>query len=86
MNMNADLQFLAENSASIYTEVREAAERAVRKGDYNYSSFLFRIAGAAARIAAEKNKEMEDFLYDQSVECDSNACYYESLADEREEV
>jgi hypothetical protein len=83
--MNSDLKFLVESAASIYTEFREAAEKAVRRGDYNYASYLFRIAGSAARIAAEQNKDMEDFLYDQSVNCDANAYYYESLS-EHEEV
>jgi hypothetical protein len=84
--MNSDLKFLVETASTIYSEMREAAEKAVRRGDYNYASYLFRIAGSAARIAAEKNKEMEDYFYDESVKCDSSACYYESLADEREEV
>ena len=74
--MNSDLKFLVESAASIYTEFREAAERAVRKGDYNYASYLFRIAGSAARIAAEKNKDDEDYFYNRSVDCDSNAYYY----------
>jgi len=83
--MNPDLQFLIDTASTIYSEVREAAEKAVRRGDYNYASFLYRIAGSAARIAAEQNKDMEDFLYDQSVNCDANAYYYESLS-EHEEV
>jgi hypothetical protein len=83
--MNSDLKFLVESASSVYTEMREAAEKAVRRGDYNYASFLYRIAGSAARIAAEQNKDMEDFFYNTSIDCDANAYYYESLS-EHEEV
>jgi len=85
-DMNPDLQFLINNASSVYAEMRKAAEKAVQRGHYYYAASLFRIAGSAARIAAERDQDMEDYFYNRSVDCDANACYFESLADEREKV